>query len=286
MPEVLVQQSEAERGRIAEALTHFLIAQSKTVFQIEAPGQIDLQQGKSLYHSVGCVACHGPKEALADALQKPNRNDEDDDEEDKKLNAKKSVMPMVVPLGHVAAKYSAKSLSEFLFQPLRVRISGRMPDMKLTPAESLAIAGYLIGEQTLAGNALVPEAPLVAKGKQFFQEMKRLRSSRCGLPKRQSRVRRRPIIASVGSSPSRDLSAAWASQSGGDRTASSFHEYVCSVTPIFLIASMTVLPLPTSTSTSRSLGMICSASSFFPRGIECPPLVFTPPDSLSESGAV
>ena len=41
---------------------------------------------------------------------------------------------------------------------------------------------------------------------------------------------------------------------GGHRTASSFQEYVCSVTPIFLIASMTVLPLPTSTSTSRSIG--------------------------------
>ena len=171
MPDVLVQQSEAERGRIAEALTHFLIAQSKTVFHVEAPEQIDLQQGKSLYHSVGCVACHGPKEALADAPQKPNRNDEDDDEEDKKLSAKKSVKPVAVSLGHVAAKYSAKSLSEFLFQPLRVRTSGRMPDMKLTPAESLAIAGYLIGEQTLAGNALIPEAPLVAKGKQFFQEL-------------------------------------------------------------------------------------------------------------------
>ena len=36
----------------------------------------------------------------------------------------------------------------------------------------------------------------------------------------------------------------------------------------------------------RSLGMICSASSFFPRGIECPPLVLPPPDSRSGSGAV
>ena len=44
------------------------------------------------------------------------------------------------------------------------------------------------------------------------------------------------------------------SQSGGHRTASSFHEYVYSVTPIFLTASATVLPRPTSTSTSRSIG--------------------------------
>ena len=51
-------------------------------------------------------------------------------------------------------------------------------------------------------------------------------------------------------------------------------------------ASKTVLPLPTSTSTSRSLGMICSASSFFPRGIGCLPWFAPPPDSLSGSGAV
>lgn len=171
MPDVLVAQPEADRDRIAEALTHFLIAQSKAVFQTDAPEPIDRQQGKALYHSVGCVACHGPKEANAGAPQVKKRNDEEDDDEDKKLNAKKAVKPMAVPLGHVAAKYSAKSLSEFLFQPLRVRSSGRMPDMKLTPAESLAIAGYLVGEQPLPGKALVPEAPLVAKGKKYFQDL-------------------------------------------------------------------------------------------------------------------
>ena len=171
MPDVLVSQTEAERDRIAEALTHFLIAQSKGVFQTEAPEQIDRQQGKALYHSVGCVACHGPKEALADAPQKPKRNDEEDDDEDKTLAAKKAIKPLAVKLGHVGSKYSAKSLSEFLFQPLRVRSSGRMPDMKLTPAESLAIAGYLVGEQPRPGKALVPQEPLVAKGKKYFQEL-------------------------------------------------------------------------------------------------------------------
>ena len=169
MPDVLVSQREAERDRIAEALTHFLIAQSKAVFQTEATEPIDRQQGKALFHSVGCVVCHGPKEALADAPQKPKRNDEDDD--DDPAPKKKTVKPTAVPLGHVAAKYSAKSLSEFLFQPLRVRSSGRMPDMKLTPAESLAIAGYLIGEQPQPGKALVPEASLVAKGKKYFQDL-------------------------------------------------------------------------------------------------------------------
>jgi mono/diheme cytochrome c family protein len=171
MPDVLVSRPEAERDRIAEALTHFLVAQSKTVFQPEAVEQADRLQGQALFHSVGCVACHGPKEAIADALQKPKRNDEEDDDEDKALAAKKAIKPLAVKLGHVAAKYSVKSLSEFLFQPLRVRSSGRMPDMKLTPAESLAIAGYLVGEQPQPGKALVPDSSLAALGKQHFQEL-------------------------------------------------------------------------------------------------------------------
>lgn len=168
MPDVLVSQPETERDRIAEALTHFLIAQSRGVFPTEASEQIDLQQGQALFHSVGCVACHGPKEAPP---QVKKRNDEDDDEEDKAVAAKKAIKPIAVPLGHVAAKYSAKSLGEFLFQPLRVRRSGRMPDMKLTPAESLAIAGYLVGEQPQQAKPLVLQESLVALGKKHFQEL-------------------------------------------------------------------------------------------------------------------
>ena len=43
-------------------------------------------------------------------------------------------------------------------------------------------------------------------------------------------------------------------QSGGRRTSSSILEYVCSVTPIFLTASTTVLPLARSTSTLVARG--------------------------------
>ena len=170
MPDVLISQPEAERNKIAEALTHFLIAQGKTPFDTGVSEQIDRQQGKMLYHSVGCVACHGAKEALADAPVK-RRNDEDDEDEDKQAKEKKAVKAIAVPLGHVAVKYSAKSLSEFLFQPLRVRSSGRMPDMKLTPSESLAVAGYLVGVQPHQGTVLVPQEPLVALGKKYFQEL-------------------------------------------------------------------------------------------------------------------
>ena len=169
MPDILASRPEPEQAVIAEALTHFLISQSKPVIQTETSVPANLPDGKELFHSVGCVACHGPREVVVEAplVEKPI----DEDDEVRPVVPKKTFKPIAVSLGHIATKYTAKSLSEFLFQPLRVRSSGRMPDMKLTPAESQAIARYLIGEQKQPVAALVPQAALVAKGKQHFQEL-------------------------------------------------------------------------------------------------------------------
>lgn len=174
MPDLLASRPESERQEIAEALTHFLVAQSKSHAADEPSSPLDRQQGKTLFHSIGCVACHGPKESLTAEQQKPKRNDEEDDEDDPARAgkaAKAVIKPSAVPLGHVAAKYSVTSLRDFLFQPLRVRSSGRMPDMKLTPAESLAIASYLIGENAPPVKQPVLNAALVEAGKKHFQTL-------------------------------------------------------------------------------------------------------------------
>jgi mono/diheme cytochrome c family protein len=176
MPDVLGARPESERKKIAEAMTHFLIAQSTAVASFEPTGPLDRSQGKELFHSVGCVACHGPKESLSDSQKNPKHSSlgDDGDEEEAEYPARaasQAIKPLAAPLEHVATKYNVKSLSDFLFQPLRVRSSGRMPDMKLTPSESLAIAGYLMGEQTQPSNPIVPVASLVAAGKKHFQEL-------------------------------------------------------------------------------------------------------------------
>lgn len=168
MPDVLASRPEVERAGIAEALTHFLISQSKQTYQPEIPEPTNLPDGKELFHSVGCFACHGPREVIAETRIE-NRRDEDD--EDRPVIQRKTFKPIAVNLGHVANKYSSKSLSEFLFQPLKVRSSGRMPDMKLTPTESQAIAHYLIGKKLESTSALATEEALVAKGRQHFQEL-------------------------------------------------------------------------------------------------------------------
>jgi len=173
MPEVLGSRSKDEREQIAEALTHFLVAQSKGSFTTERDGPVDLASGKALFHSVGCVACHGPKEPRADApaAKAPDDEDEEQEEEDSERPATPPVTPIAIPLGHVAEKYSVPSLSEFLFQPLRTRASGRMPDMKLTPAESTAIAGYLIGDHQPQHAEFVPNEALATSGQKFFREL-------------------------------------------------------------------------------------------------------------------
>lgn len=173
MPDVLASKSEAERDKIAEALAHFLVAQSKQAFTTiaEPSPPTDREQGKTLYHAIGCVACHGPREAFADAPPVQSLIDDEDEDEDPLLKAKKEIKPIAISLDHVAAKYSRQSLSKFLFQPLHVRSSGRMPDMKLTPEESQAIAHYLIGEQPPTVQALAPQDALVALGRKYAQEL-------------------------------------------------------------------------------------------------------------------
>ena len=174
MPDMLASKSEAERATIAEALTHFLVAQSQQVFQHESTEPSSVAEGKALFHSVGCVACHGPRETLGEEFlfRKPkDLTDDEDEDEDEKTDEPEVVRPIGVNLGHVPSKYNFKSLSEFLYQPLRVRSSGRMPDMKLTQVESQAIAGYLLGEQTGNHEALTPLDPLVATGKTYFKEL-------------------------------------------------------------------------------------------------------------------
>ncbi len=149
MPDLLLSQPEQKRGEIAKAITHFLVSQSPLGFKGEPLKESDVKSGKELFHSVGCIACHSPRD-------------------DK---GQETVPDASVSLAHVQAKYSLASLADFLFQPAKTRPSGRMPDMKLTQDEARVVASYLIardGDQQT--KALQPDASLVAAGKQYFTQ--------------------------------------------------------------------------------------------------------------------
>ena len=96
-------------------------------------------QGEEIYHSVGCVACHGPQDG---STQEPTD----------------------VPLPDLSRKTTLPKLQEFLADPLKVRHGGRMPDLQLTEKESLALAVYLLRGQLEAAQSIndVPESNGVA----------------------------------------------------------------------------------------------------------------------------
>ncbi len=179
MPDLLGERGAEERRAIAEALTHFLVSQATTVpadaAWSTAEGR-DLSAGRQLYHSVGCVACHGVREAIAESAVAVPVPEEDEAEEQGQDAAKavELVRPVLTELGHIPGKYRLEGLSSFLFQPLRVRSSGRMPDMKLTREESRALAEYLLGEQNRQAvvEELRPDAPLVQQGQRYFEQFR------------------------------------------------------------------------------------------------------------------
>ncbi len=149
MPDLLTAETEDQRNKIADAITHFLVAQSPRKFHREAIGEKEATVGKALFHTVGCIACHSPRDESGMEVTREG----------------------AVELGHISAKYSLSSLGEFLFQPLSVRPAGRMPDMKLTPAEAKAIANYLHGKADTKSRPLVPRDELVTLGKRYFQQL-------------------------------------------------------------------------------------------------------------------
>lgn len=124
MPAVLATLPEAQRGRAAEALTHYLMSIRKSTFALSAPDGAAVARGETLFHSVGCVACHAPRRALSVDLDEP--------------------LGPSVPLGKLERKYAIAGLATFLRDPLAVRPSGRMPHMALTAAQADDLANYLL----------------------------------------------------------------------------------------------------------------------------------------------
>lgn len=121
MPNLLAGLPEKERKEHVDALVHFLASTGASPVQ----GRLDQKltgSGKDLYHRVGCVACHGPRDAMGQPVSDP--------------------LPTSVPLGDLSAKYTFPTLIAFLLDPHKVRPSGRMP-MTLDPKDIPAVAQYL-----------------------------------------------------------------------------------------------------------------------------------------------
>jgi mono/diheme cytochrome c family protein/cytochrome c551/c552 len=118
MPRALV--GDPDRAAKIEALVHFL-GSTGTPRQ-ERPDLKGIVAGFDLYRKVGCVACHGPRDASARSAH---------------------ATPSTVPLGQLKDKYTIPSLAGFLENPLHSRPSGRMPRI-LNGKEARDVANYLL----------------------------------------------------------------------------------------------------------------------------------------------
>jgi mono/diheme cytochrome c family protein len=119
MPDVLQALPEAERAPVAEALTHYLVSPEPNGFRQVFPDRAAMARGETLYHQVGCVACHDPQNGATNLASS-------------------------VPLPVMAEKWSFDGLQHFLQDPLASRPSGRMPAMNLSRREAADVAQYLL----------------------------------------------------------------------------------------------------------------------------------------------
>ncbi len=118
MPNVLTAVPAADRRAVAESIAAFLSSTGNIA--IAPPMTAGIEQGRQLFHQVGCSACHQPREGGHEPIASST------------------------PLPALDQKYSVPSLTQFLSNPLAVRAGGRMPHLGLSDAEARSIASYLL----------------------------------------------------------------------------------------------------------------------------------------------
>lgn len=149
MPAVL-GADPAAADRTAEDIAHYLatLVDKTGPWQAEAPamGEAALKRGEELYHSVGCVACHGSYNDSGKGYAAPH------------------------PHGMLASKWRPSALAAFLQSPHDTRPGGRMPSMNLNQQEADALSVYLLKQWggSDAGATIAPDANKVNAGRAAF----------------------------------------------------------------------------------------------------------------------
>lgn len=158
MPQMMSHLDAAARSEAAAAIVEYLVSLDGNAFGEAVAESVDSERvtnGFELFHSVGCVACHSPRNEMA--VEQP--------------------LVDSVPLGELRGKYSLSALVEFLKDPHVARPLGRMPGMQLTHREAVDISSFLLqssddGEERKAGTRPPLDAALIQKGKSLFQSLK------------------------------------------------------------------------------------------------------------------
>ena len=113
------------------AIEHYLVA-LKPKAAAKAPAKImhvNGGRGGELFNTLGCVACHAPGLGFVPPDGAPKAAD---------------FTHRSIGFADLKTKYSLESLSAYIFDPLKVRLDGRMPKIAMEKQDAVDIAGYLL----------------------------------------------------------------------------------------------------------------------------------------------
>jgi len=181
-PEALHAQADMPRLDLddaeVEALVHFLgsLRRDDALVESGASEKEVLAEGRLLYHTLGCVACH-------DALAPPAEVFGDDRFDDQLL-----AVPVPQRFGDLSSKWIPSALAGFLHAPEAIYPDGRMPSLDLSAEEADLIATYLVHEWGV-GRPLHVDRTLATRGRELFAE------NRCGACHRLDGIETPPATA-------------------------------------------------------------------------------------------
>ncbi len=190
MPEMLTGLPPEEREPAADAITAFLSSLQQPFTEIKASGlnpvpmefwnRGNVENGRRLYHQIGCVACHEPDAEYEVTAVKPSPLDELlqqlDADELKEMGLSSAARKVnSVPHAVLSAKYTHQSLTWFLLNPEHTRPAGRMPNFGLLAVDAADIAAWLLRSAAMSGASSEttpePSATLIAQGRQLFSDL-------------------------------------------------------------------------------------------------------------------
>ncbi|GAB5443086.1 MAG: hypothetical protein Fues2KO_34350 [Fuerstiella sp.] len=160
MPDLLHQLDPQTAESTARAIVSYLMSTTGNPPQEDSISTHEAKpsttSGFDLFHTVGCVACHAPRDR--EAVERPLADS--------------------VALGDVSSKYDLPALTSFLEDPHQVRPDGRMPNLQLRYGEARDLASYLL--QPASTLKAVPaelsfeqssDPEFIEQGRRWFQEL-------------------------------------------------------------------------------------------------------------------
>lgn len=190
MPDLLAGIPANDRASTADAITAFLSSLEQPFPEIKGSGanpvpmefwnRGNAENGRRLYHQIGCVACHEPDaEYEVTAVKRSPLDDlleQLDADELKEMGLSSAARKTnSVPHSVLPAKYTHQALTYFLLNPEHTRPAGRMPNFSLLAVDAADIAAWLLRDadtsKAVVSNSLTASGQLIAHGRRLFSDL-------------------------------------------------------------------------------------------------------------------